>query len=142
MSLKAQLIEDMKIALKAHEAEKLSAVRYALSEIKRVEIDAGELDDVEAQKVLSKLIKQAQESIEQYQIGKRADLVTSEEFKIAVWQNYLPEPLSDEQLEQMVLETIKTQVSANFASVMPLVIKQVAGRAAGQKVAETVKKLL
>jgi len=128
--------------MKAHDVDRLGAIRYGLSEIKRIEIDEGELPDEEAQKVLGRLIKQADESIEQYKIGQRDDLVKSEEFKIAVWRNYLPKPLSEAELKEIVQGVVRELEQPNFGQVMPLVMKKVAGRASGQQVANLVKSSL
>ncbi|HOZ03253.1 MAG TPA: GatB/YqeY domain-containing protein [Candidatus Woesebacteria bacterium] len=142
MTVKAQLVEDMKAALRVHDADRLGAIRYGLSEIKRVEIDAGELSDPAAQKVLATLIKQAQESIEQYRAGGRVDLVTAEEAKVKVWQSYLPAQLSDAELESIVQQVMADSPTKEFGKLMQQVMTKVAGRAPGQKVSELLKQAL
>lgn len=142
MSVKTRLIEDMKTAMKAHDAERLGAVRYGLSEIKRVEIDAGELSDPDAQKVLATLIKQSQESIEQYRAGSREDLATAEEAKIKVWQSYLPTQLSETELDSLVQQVVSNSPTKEFGKLMQEIMAKVAGRAPGQKVSELLKQAL
>lgn len=142
MTIKQRLAEEMKISLKAGDTAKLGAVRYALSEIKTREIDTGELDDQAAGKILSRLIKQSQESIEQYRKGQRLDLVKTEEFQISVWQSYLPKPLSQTELEAIVNEVVAQIDSKEFGQVMPAVMTKVAGKAPGALVAQLVKSAL
>lgn len=132
----------MKTSLKAHDADRLGAIRYALSEIKTTEIDAGELDDQAAGKILAKIIKQSQESIEQYQRGNRPDLVQAEQFKISVWQSFLPEPLSQAEIETVIAEVITQVTTREFTQVMPAVMTRLAGKAPGALVASLVKSAL
>jgi uncharacterized protein YqeY len=140
MSLKQTLMQDMKLAMRAHEAEKLSVVRFLLSAIKNAEIDKGsELNDEEIQKIVAKQIKQVKDAIEQFKAGNRDDLVVKEKAKIAVLQTYLPTQLSDEELAQVV-EKVMGQIGEikNPGQVIGLVMKQVAGRADGGRVSRLV----
>ena len=142
MTIKQRLTEKMKMSLKAHDSNRLGAIRYALSEIKTTEIDAGELDDQAAGKILAKIIKQSQESIEQYQRGNRPDLVQAEHFKISVWQSFLPEPMSQAEIKTAIAEVIAQVAAREFNQVMPAVMTQLAGRAPGALVATLVKDAL
>ena len=142
MSLKQQLTEDMKTAMKAREAEKLGTIRFLLSAIKNAEIDAGELDDAGIQKVIATQVKQIKESIEEYKKGGREDLVTAEQGKLKVLSAYLPEQMSDEELKQIIQSVIDQSSDKNMGPIIGQVMKQVAGKADGQRVSQLVRELL
>src|SRR3989339_2188511 len=139
MSLKQQLTEDMKTAMKAREAEKLGTIRFLLSAIKNAEIDAGELDDAGIQKVIATQVKQIKESIEEYKKGGREDLVTAEQGKLKVLSAYLPEQMSDEELKQIIQSVIDQSSDKNMGPIIGQVMKQVAGKADGQRVSQLVR---
>ena len=102
-----QLQDDIKIAMKAREAEKLEALRFLFSEIKNVGINEGrELTDEDALTVIGRLIKQSQESVEQFKKGGREDLVVREEMGMNIYREYLPPQLSVEELRTIVAEAI------------------------------------
>ena len=107
MSLKARLDEDMKAALRAGDKVRLSALRLALAAVKQREVDSRQpLDDAGVQGVLERMIKQTRDSLAQYREAGRDDLVEKDEAEIAILQSYLPEPLSDEELDTLISDTI------------------------------------
>ena len=92
MSLKGQITEDMKSAMKAGEKDRLKVVRLILAAIKQVEVDKRiELDDAAVLSVLDKMVKQRRDSVEQFEKGNRQDLADIEKAEIAVLETYLPE---------------------------------------------------
>jgi uncharacterized protein YqeY len=107
MSLKGRLEDDVKAALRAGQKERLSILRLALASIKQREVDTRQpLDDAGVEAVLERLVKQGRESLNQYLAGGRADLAAKEEGEIATLQAYLPEPLSEQELDDLIAEAI------------------------------------
>src|SRR5580704_10568414 len=107
MALRERITEDMKSAMRAGEKERLAAIRLALAAIKQREIDERiTLDDGQVLAVLEKMIKQRREAITQFASGGRADLVAKETAEITVLQGYLPEPLSEAQIDALIGEAI------------------------------------
>ena len=103
MSLKDQITEDMKSAMKAGEKDRLKVVRLIMAAIKQIEIDKRiELDDAAVLSVLDKMVKQRRDSVDQFQQGNRKDLADIELAEIAVLENYLPEQLSNAELDAMI----------------------------------------
>ncbi|MBO0614521.1 MAG: hypothetical protein RL122_362 [Pseudomonadota bacterium] len=115
MSLKAQITEDMKTAMRAHEKAQLGVIRLILAAIKQQEVDTRvEMDDTAILVVLDKMTKQRRESIRQYGDAGRTDLVAQEEYELGIIQTYLPQPLSaaelDDLIQQAMAETGATSV--------------------------------
>lgn len=133
MSLKDTITNDMKTALKAGDKDRLKVVRLILSDIKRVEIDSRkELDDAGVLSVIEKAIKQRRDSIEQFTKGNRNDLAAIEEAELAVIQAYLPEQLSEAELDRLINEAISAtgaESIRDMGKVMGTVKSQAAGRA-------------
>lgn len=118
MSLKGRLEDDVKAAMRAGEKERLSILRLALAAIKQREVDTRQpLDDAGVQTVLERLIKQGRESLSQYRSGGRADLAAKEEAEIATLQTYLPEPLSDRELDELIAEAIDSTGAAGMQDI-------------------------
>ncbi len=136
-----RLTQDMKAAMKAGDKERLGVIRFLLSAIKNAEIDKGaELADEEAQKIVAKQIKQINDAIEQFKAGGRDDLVQAEAAKVEILKEYLPKQLSDQELEAVVDQVLAEMGEVkNPGQVIGLVMKQVAGRADGARVARLVK---
>ena len=133
MSLKNQIIEDMKSAMKAGDKDRLKVVRLILAAIKQVEVDKRiELDDAAVLGVLEKMVKQRRDSVEQFQKGNREDLAQIELSEIEVLEEYLPEQLSDAELDSMIDEVISSTGAENIrdmGKVMGAIKSQAAGRA-------------
>ena len=146
MSLKNQIIEDMKSAMKAGEKDRLKVVRLIRAAIKQVEIDKRiELDDAAVLAVLNKMVKQRRDSVDQFEKGNREDLAAIERAEIAVLEDYLPEQLSADELAAMVDEVIAATGAEGIRD-MGKVMGQIKARAAGRAdmgaVSTTVKERL
>jgi uncharacterized protein len=132
MSLKSQITEDMKSALKAGEKDRLKVVRLIMAAIKQVEVDTRiELDDAGVLSVLDKMVKQRRDSVEQFEKGNRSDLADIEKAEIGVLETYLPEQLSDEELNVMIDEAISSTGAESIRD-MGKVMGQIKGKAAGR----------
>jgi uncharacterized protein YqeY len=133
MSLKDRVQEDMKTAMRARDAARLSAVRLLLAAIKQKEVDERKaLADAEVLAVIEKMVKQRRESIAQYEKAARADLAAQERFEIDVLQGYLPQQMSAAELEQAVAAAIAESGAAgvkDMGKVMALLRPRLAGRA-------------
>jgi uncharacterized protein YqeY len=132
MSLKGQITEDMKSAMKAGEKDRLKVVRLIMAAIKQVEVDQRiELDDAAVLSVLDKMVKQRRDSVEQFEKGNRQDLADIEKAEIAVLETYLPEQLSDAELDALVEEAISATGAESIRD-MGKVMGQIKGKAAGR----------
>ncbi|MGB5354366.1 MAG: GatB/YqeY domain-containing protein [Woeseia sp.] len=133
MTLQARLQTDMKSALKAGDKDRLKVVRMMMAAVKQIEIDERrELDDAAITSVLTKMVKQRRESIKQFVDGGRQDLADIEIAEIAVLEDYLPEPLSDADLDAMIDKAIsETGASGmrDMGKVMSIVKAEAEGRA-------------
>jgi uncharacterized protein YqeY len=143
MSLKARIQEDVKSAMRAHEREQLAALRLLTAAIKQKEVDERiELNDEQVLAVLDKMVKQRRESLEQYRQAGRDDLAAREQFELDLIQNYLPEPLSEDELAELIRGTI-AEVGASsirdMGSVMSALRGHVQGRADMKAVSQAVK---
>ncbi|MBT8090382.1 MAG: GatB/YqeY domain-containing protein [Gammaproteobacteria bacterium] len=146
MSLKGQITEDMKVAMKAGDKDRLKVVRLMLAAIKQIEVDKRiDMDDAAVLAVLTKMVKQRRDSIEQFEKGKREDLVKIERDEIAVIEHYLPKQLTADELAAMVDEVIR-ESGADSIRDMGKVMGQIKTRAAGRvdmgAVSATVKERL
>ncbi|MDP2759589.1 MAG: GatB/YqeY domain-containing protein [Sideroxyarcus sp.] len=143
MSLKQQITEDMKTAMRARETARLGAIRLLLAAIKQREVDERiELTDADVLSIIDKMLKQRRDSISQYAAAGRQDLVDVEEFEVAVLQTYMPQQMS----EAEVATAIKQAVSAagaggvqDMGKVMAILKPQLAGRADLGKVSGLVR---
>jgi len=105
--LKQSITEDMKAAMRAKEKDKLMTIRNILAVVKQQEVDTREeLDDTAVLAIIDKLAKQRRESIAQFSKAGRDDLVAQEELELGFIQGYLPEPLSDAEVEKLVADAI------------------------------------
>ena len=146
MSLKDQLNESMKTAMKARDTLRLSAVRMVRSAIKNREIDSRmEMDDQGIIEVISSLAKQRRESIRMYQDGNRADLVEKEEAELAIMMEFLPAQLSPDEISALIDRIIAETGAAgarDMGRVMKILTPLTAGKADGKTVSEAVKQKL
>ena len=133
MSLKTQIAEDMKSAMRAKDAPRLAAIRLLMAGVKQREVDERiELDDVAITAVIEKQIKQRRDAITQYEAGGRPELADAERFEIEVLQAYLPEPLSADAVAAIIRQAIADTGAAgakDMGKVMAAVKPQIAGRA-------------
>lgn len=133
MSLKLKINEDMKCAMKARETEKLSTIRMLLAAIKQVEVDERvELDDNRIMAIITKMVKQRQDSVRIYREAGRNDMADKEAAEITVLQAYLPQQLSTDEIAAAVANAIaQTGASgmADMGKVMGVLKGELAGRA-------------
>jgi uncharacterized protein YqeY len=143
MSLKARIQEDVKTAMRAHERERLAALRLVTAGIKQKEVDERiELNDEQVLAVLDKMVKQRRESLEQYEQAGRDDLAARERFELDLIQSYLPEPLDAAALADLIRSTIAELGAGSLrdmGAVMNALRPQVQGRADMKAVSEAVK---
>ena len=143
MSLKQQITEDMKTAMKAKDVSRLSAIRMLLAAIKQREVDERiELDDAQILTVIEKMLKQRRDSLSQYEAANRQDLADIEKLEISVLQTYLPQPLTDAEVEALLDQAVESSGAAgmkDMGKVMAILKPQIAGRADAAKVSALVK---
>jgi uncharacterized protein YqeY len=146
MSLKDQLNESMKTAMKARDALRLSAVRMVLSMVKNREIDQKkDLNDQDVIEVITTLVKQRRESIRMYLEGNRPDLVEKEEAELEILLGFLPAQLSTAEIEALVDRIISetgAQGARDMGRVMKALTPLTAGKADGKSVSDTVRQKL
>jgi uncharacterized protein YqeY len=142
MTLKDQLMEDMKTAMRAHDSAKLDVVRMIRSEVKNFEIDNGEADDAAVQKLIKTMLKQQKDAMLDFQKAARQDLIDETELKISIFASYLPTELSDEELQKIVSEVVSSASNKDFGPLMGQVMKQVGNRADGGRVTALLKQAL
>ena len=108
MSLKARITEDMKAAMRAQDKPRLGVIRLILAAIKQQEVDTRqELDDTAVLAILDKMIKQRRESIRQYSDAGRTDLADQESFEVGIIQTYMPQPLTEAELDTLIAQGIQ-----------------------------------
>ncbi len=133
MSLKVRINEDMKNAMRAREALRLSTLRLLLAAIKQREVDERiELDDAQVVAVIEKMLKQRKDSVTQYQAAGRQDLVDQESGEMLVLQAYMPEQMGEDEIKAVVAAAVAQSGAAgakDMGKVMGLVKPQVAGKA-------------
>ena len=146
MSLKGQITEDMKSAMKAGEKDRLKVVRLMLAAVKQIEVDTRtELDDAAVLAVITKMLKQRRDSIEQFEAGNREDLAAIERAEIVVLKTYLPEQLSADEIATLVDEVIQSTGATNIrdmGKVMGQIKAKAAGRADMGAISATIKERL
>jgi uncharacterized protein YqeY len=146
MSLKAQITEDMKNAMRAKESGKLATIRLILAEIKRKEVDEQiEVNDGQTVAIVEKMIKQRKDSITQFEAGGRADLADIEKAELVVLANYMPAGLSDDEIAAEVQSAVAESGAAgpaDMGKVMAILKPKLAGRADMTVVSGLVKKAL
>lgn len=143
MSLKLRITDDMKAAMRAKETARLGTIRLLLAAIKQKEVDERiELDDAAVSSIVEKLIKQRKDSISQFQVAGRDDLVAAEQAELVVLQAYLPEQLSAAEVEAAVAAAIAESGASSakdMGKVMGLLKPRLAGRADMGQVSALIK---
>src|SRR5579862_9130954 len=133
MALKDRITEDVKTAMRAGEKDRLATLRLVQAAIKQREVDERiSLSDEQVLAVLEKMLKQRREAITQFQAGGRADLVAKENAEIAIIKTYLPEQMSEAELDALISEAIKSSGAASvkdMGKVMAIVKPKAQGRA-------------
>ena len=142
MSLKDQITDQMKTAMKAREMDKLGALRFLLSEIKKAEIDnKGDLDDVAILAVVKRERKKVKDSIKQFVDAGRAELAENEQINLVVLEQFLPEEMGADEITKIVDEVIAGGAD-NFGAVMGQVMAKTKGQADGVLVKKLVEEKL
>jgi uncharacterized protein YqeY len=142
-SLKARITDDMKVAMKAKNKERLLVIRTILAAIKQIEVDERiELDDERIMLVLDKMLKQRRESIRQFKEAGRTDLTEIEEAEIVVIQDFLPQALTKEEIDMLVVKAISDSGAGSIkdmGKVMGILKPQMLGRADMSIVSSVIK---
>jgi uncharacterized protein YqeY len=132
MTLRTRITDDMKAAMRAREPARLSTIRLLLAAIKQREVDERrEMSDSDVIAVIEKMVKQRKESIAQFEAGKRQDLADAERAEIAVLQAYLPQPLSDAEIDAEIAAAV-AKIGASGPAAMGRVMAELKPRLAGR----------
>ena len=146
MSLKDQVTDDMKAAMRAKDSERLATIRLLIAEIKRKEVDERvEVDDAQVVAIVEKMIKQRKDSITQFENGGRQDLADKEKAELTILSAYMPAGLSDEEVAAEVAVAVAASGAAgpqDMGKVMGILKPKLAGRADMTAVSAQVKKAL
>ncbi|MBC7697129.1 MAG: GatB/YqeY domain-containing protein [Bacteroidia bacterium] len=143
MSLKAQITEDMKTAMRAKDSVRLGAIRLLQAAIKQREVDERiELNDSDVIAAIEKMLKQRRDSIAAFESANRQDLADIEKFEVTVLQTYLPQQLTEDEIKA-ILETVVTETGAagikDMSKVMTAIKPLVAGKADMGKISGLIK---
>ncbi|MGB0224435.1 MULTISPECIES: GatB/YqeY domain-containing protein [unclassified Marinobacterium] len=132
-SLKSQITDEMKVAMRAKDKVRLGTIRLMLAELKRIEVDERiELDDDRVLAVLDKMVKQRKDSIAQYQAAERPELAEKEQQETEVIKTFLPQPLSDVEIDAIIDAAIAATDASGMQAmgqVMAIIKPQLQGRA-------------
>ena len=143
MSLKNQITEDMKTAMRAKDSARLGAIRLLLSAIKQREVDERiELTEADVIAVIEKMLKQRRDSIAAFESANRVDLADIEKFEVGVLQTYMPKPMSDDEIDAIINQVIAesgAEGAKDMGKVVGLVKPLVAGMADMGKVSGLIK---
>ncbi|MBX9676128.1 MAG: GatB/YqeY domain-containing protein [Methylotenera sp.] len=146
MTLKANISEDMKTAMRAKDSARLGTIRLLQSAIKQREVDERiELQDADVIAVIEKMLKQRRDSIAAFESANRTDLADIEKFEVTVLQTYMPKQLSDDELNQIITQVIADSGATgakDMGKVVGLVKPLVAGVADMGKVSGLIKSRL
>ena len=143
MTLKTQILDDVKSAMRARDQKRLTALRLITAAIKQIEVDKRiEVDDQMVLQILDKMVKQRRESLEQYESAGRDDLAAQEEFELELISVYLPEALSDAEVAALITQAIADTGASSIrdmGAVMNKLRADVQGRADMKAVSGAVK---
>lgn len=143
MSLKLQISEDMKAAMRAKDTARLSAIRLLLAALKQREVDERiELTDADVLSIIDKMMKQRRDSFSQFEAAGRNDLADIEKFEMSVLLGYMPQQLSSDEIDAAIAQAIGASAAASaqdMGKVMAILKPQLAGRADIGKVSAQVK---
>jgi uncharacterized protein len=143
MTLKAQILDDVKSAMRARDQKRLTALRLITSAIKQIEVDKRiEVDDQIVLGILDKMVKQRRESLEQYESAGRDDLAAQEKFELELISVYLPEALSDDEVAALIKQAVADTGASSIrdmGAVMNKLRAEVQGRADMKAVSSAVK---
>lgn len=146
MTIKDRLSEDLKDTMRARDKMKLDALRLIAAAVKQIEVDERiAVDDERMLVILDKMVKQRKESITQFAAAKRQDLVDKEQFELDIIANYLPEPLSDDDVKALIIEAIAAvdaHKMADMGKVMAYIKPKAQGRCDMTQVSALIKNQL
>jgi len=146
MSLKEKIKDDIKQAMRDKNESRLTTLRMLSAAIQRREVDERiQLDDVQVMAVIEKLVKQGREAIEQYVKGGRQELADKESSEIAVWQTYLPQQLTEAEIDTLITEAVAATGASSvkdMGKVMGVLKPKLQGRADMGKVGGKIKSKL
>ncbi|WP_457595842.1 GatB/YqeY domain-containing protein [Hydrogenimonas sp.] len=144
--LKERLQADLKTAMKEKDTFKRDVIRFVMSAIKQIEVDERkELTDADIEAILQKQIKQRNDAIEQFRSGGREDLVEQNEKELAILRSYLPEPMSEEEVKEILKDIIAetgAQSMKDMGKVMGAAKAKIGSRAEGRLINQIAKELL
>ena len=134
MSLSDRLTEDLKHAMKSRDQLRMDVIRMVKAAVLNKEVELKrDLDDAEMSRVMTTLVKQRRESVEQFEKGNRAELAAKERQEITILESYLPQALSPEQLSAVV-DAVIQETGAQSLKEMGMVMKAVMARVVGQPI--------
>ncbi len=143
MSLKQQISDDMKAAMRAKDMARLGAIRLLLAAMKQREVDERiELSDADVVAIIEKMLKQRRDSISQYEAAGRQELADAEKFEVGVLQTYMPQQLSEAEINVVIAEAVAATGAAgpqDMGKVMGALKPKLAGRADMGKVSALIK---
>ena len=128
--------------MKARETIRVGTLRYLLSELKNAEIDQGELDQEQVNKVIAKQVKQMKDALSDFESAGKTEIVAEETQKIAILEEFLPEQLSDAEIEAVVTTVLAETDERHMGKVIGIVMGKMRGKADGARVSAAVKKAL
>ena len=146
MSLKVKINEDMKSAMRSKDSSRLGAIRLLQSALKQKEVDERiNLNDSDVLTIIEKMLKQRRDSIDAFKKADRQDLVEKEEFEVSVLMQYMPEPLDESEILNIIEQAIKNLSASSMkdmGAVMNAVKPQLSGKANMADVSQTIKSKL
>ncbi len=146
MSLKEQIKNDIKEAMRAKDSARRDTLRNLSAAIKQIEVDERrELSDADVEQILMKYAKQREDALAQFKEAGRDDLVAKEEAELKIVKSYLPEPMSDEELQETLKKLIQelgASTMKDMGKVMAQAKSVIGSRAEGGRISQIVKKLL
>lgn len=147
MSLEEKVMEEIKTAMKAKNEAELRTLRAIKSAIllEKTSGGSGEITEADEMKMLQKMAKQRRDSLDIFKQQNRADLAAKEEEELAILERFLPKPFTQEELDEAIkgiIAQVGAASAADMGKVMGVASKQLAGKADGKTISETVKRLL
>ena len=143
MPLKIQITDDMKSAMRSKDSSRLGTIRLLLAAIKQKEVDERiELVDVDIVLIIDKMLKQRRDSIDAFNKADRKDLVEKEEFELKVLQDYMPQQLTEKEVEKMIVDVIESSGAnsmKDMGAIMNILKPKLAGKANMANVSKKIK---
>ena len=143
MALKIQITEDMKSAMRSKDSSRLGTIRLLLAAIKQKEVDERiELIDADIVSIIDKMLKQRRDSISAFSKAARKDLVEKEEFELKVLQAYMPQQLTEQEVEKAIVDAIKSAGAISMkdmGAIMSILKPELAGKANMADVSQKIK---